>query len=492
MSNELIPVSPEQDAILSNILLTGNIGKLNDVQRWEYTKAICNRLKLDPYTQPFRILKLNGVEVLYATKAACEQLVKIYNVTSKLGVMHVDVELGICRVECTVNYVNNGRATSAMAAVPIVEFNPKGEQVKLKPEALCNALMKCETKAFRRAVLRLVGLGMMDETEAETMGGEHIDIEARDVSAITALDEDLASQGKLTVGQRKECVALSNEISDERDAFESAEDYAEYILNQLNFDITQETITDCLDAINRYHANKAERKEATAAKAGKRVPKGGAKPAPKDVAVEVSATSVPSAEVPAPATEVDELPKSSDEQSDDGEQQSAPITTSTPEVVSDAENCSTSKPVVDRSSVPSLKAIMGKPLPDSNAAVAETDASATTASKIGTSPDVCADATEPEYVASDEALRLYAEFTDHIALNKDLGKPPTWTKEFVEMVKPIANAAGWDAKKAPNALFHEFGIHKDALSKSGFLTWELFADMATYFIQNDPNKYEIR
>jgi hypothetical protein len=39
----------------------------------------------------------------------------------------------------------------------------------LKADALANAVLKATTKAIRRAVLSHVGLGMLDETEVETI-----------------------------------------------------------------------------------------------------------------------------------------------------------------------------------------------------------------------------------------------------------------------------------------------------------------------------------
>ena len=39
----------------------------------------------------------------------------------------------------------------------------------LKGEALCNAYLKCETKAKRRLTLSICGLGMLDETEVDSI-----------------------------------------------------------------------------------------------------------------------------------------------------------------------------------------------------------------------------------------------------------------------------------------------------------------------------------
>jgi hypothetical protein len=49
----------------------------------------------------------------------------------------------------------NGRSETAVATVPAQD--------------LINALMKCETKAKRRATLSILGLGMLDETEIDTI-----------------------------------------------------------------------------------------------------------------------------------------------------------------------------------------------------------------------------------------------------------------------------------------------------------------------------------
>lgn len=54
----------------------------------------------------------------------------------------------------------HGRQDESIGAVPIAA---------LKGEALANAMMKCETKAKRRVTLSICGLGMLDETEVESV-----------------------------------------------------------------------------------------------------------------------------------------------------------------------------------------------------------------------------------------------------------------------------------------------------------------------------------
>jgi hypothetical protein len=54
----------------------------------------------------------------------------------------------------------DGRCTESIGAVSIIN---------LKGEAYANAVMKAETKAKRRATLDLLGLGVLDESEAESI-----------------------------------------------------------------------------------------------------------------------------------------------------------------------------------------------------------------------------------------------------------------------------------------------------------------------------------
>jgi hypothetical protein len=55
---------------------------------------------------------------------------------------------------------SDGRQDSSIGAVSIAS---------LKGDALANAMMKAETKAKRRVTLSISGLGMLDETELETI-----------------------------------------------------------------------------------------------------------------------------------------------------------------------------------------------------------------------------------------------------------------------------------------------------------------------------------
>jgi hypothetical protein len=76
----------------------------------------------------------------------------------------------------------------------------------LKGEAKANAMLKATTKAIRRAVLAHCGLGMMDETEVETIpGAARVDIgdvvEPEEGEEWTSEDVDGAKQALNDFGQ---------------------------------------------------------------------------------------------------------------------------------------------------------------------------------------------------------------------------------------------------------------------------------------------------
>jgi hypothetical protein len=135
----------------------GDCSRLTPAQRTAYYAARCEAAGLDPRAQPFAFMRLNGKEVLYALKAASDQLAAKHGV--KMEIVSQATEDGI-RIVTVRALAKDGRQTDEIGAVPV-----KG----LVGDALCNAMMKAVTKAKRRAVLSICGLGMLDETEAESI-----------------------------------------------------------------------------------------------------------------------------------------------------------------------------------------------------------------------------------------------------------------------------------------------------------------------------------
>ena len=155
-------VTKRDENIVASIVLRGDISGLNENQKVEYYNGLCDSLGLNPLTRPFQYLRLNGKEVLYATKDATEQLRKI-NGVSVTDIDSDNIE-GVYIVKAK-GQDKTGRTDTATGAVPI-----KG----MTGDKLANAIMKAETKAKRRLTLSICGLGILDETELETIPAQAI------------------------------------------------------------------------------------------------------------------------------------------------------------------------------------------------------------------------------------------------------------------------------------------------------------------------------
>jgi hypothetical protein len=141
--------------IIASLVINGDISKLSEQQRVYYYKQICEKLGLDPLSQPFRILRLQGKEILYCDRGGAQQLNKLHRVSHEISAREY---VHNCYVVTARAFTPDGRKTESIGAVPVSN---------LKGENLCNAMMKAETKAKRRATLDLLGLGILDETEVE-------------------------------------------------------------------------------------------------------------------------------------------------------------------------------------------------------------------------------------------------------------------------------------------------------------------------------------
>lgn len=145
--------------VVQEVLLGGDLSKLTADQRIAYYRRVCESVGLNPLTQPFAYLKLSGKEVLYAKKDATEQLRFIHNISIDPKGFTREVIEGVYVVTAPAS-MPNGRTDVSTGAVFIDG---------LKGEARANACMKAETKAKRRVTLSICGLGMLDETEVESI-----------------------------------------------------------------------------------------------------------------------------------------------------------------------------------------------------------------------------------------------------------------------------------------------------------------------------------
>ena len=149
----------KDSAIISSVILSGDLSKLSATDKVAYFNGYCERLGLDPFTQPFQILRLQGKEILYLTRAGAQQLNKLHSVSHEIVSRNIHESASTYEVIARAS-LPDGRHTESIGAVTIAN---------LKGEAYCNALMKAETKAKRRATLDLLGLGLLDETEVASI-----------------------------------------------------------------------------------------------------------------------------------------------------------------------------------------------------------------------------------------------------------------------------------------------------------------------------------
>ena len=142
---------------VSSLVMRGDLSGLGPEDRARYYIAVCEGLGLNPHSQPFTYLRLNGKEILYAGRGCTDQLAAIHRVTRTIvdGPRLMDLG-GTKLIYCVAQASHpNGRVETATATVPFIDP--------------VNVLMKCETKAKRRATLSLLGLAMLDEMELETI-----------------------------------------------------------------------------------------------------------------------------------------------------------------------------------------------------------------------------------------------------------------------------------------------------------------------------------
>jgi hypothetical protein len=143
--------------IIEAVITKGDLAQLTAQERTRYYMEVCRSVGLNPRTRPFEYITLNGRLTLYALRNATDQLRAIHGVSvEELTETERD---GVFIVTAKVRN-RDGRTDVAKGAVSIGN---------LKGDALANALMRAESKAKRRATLSLCGLGVLDESELDTV-----------------------------------------------------------------------------------------------------------------------------------------------------------------------------------------------------------------------------------------------------------------------------------------------------------------------------------
>jgi len=155
----LPPKQQPSGDIMESVVAKGDLAKLTSEERVRYYNEVCKSMGLNPLTQPFSYITLNGRLTLYATRNCTDQLRKVNQVS--LEVVSRDVSDGILTVHVRARMPSHDgiRVDEDLGAVSFPDA--------LKGEARANAELKAVTKAKRRATLSICGLSFLDETEVE-------------------------------------------------------------------------------------------------------------------------------------------------------------------------------------------------------------------------------------------------------------------------------------------------------------------------------------
>jgi hypothetical protein len=159
--SEMVAEPDSSGRVVESIVQRGDISALSPDEMREFYKDTCASLGLNPLTLPLLPLRLNGKLILYATKNATDQLAARHRMSREITFLD-EVSLGgkkYIRATCRAT-LPDGRVEVANGTAP-VGGDPG------------NDMLKAETKAKRRAALSLLGLGLLDESEVESIPSHH-------------------------------------------------------------------------------------------------------------------------------------------------------------------------------------------------------------------------------------------------------------------------------------------------------------------------------
>jgi hypothetical protein len=148
--------APVTGDIMESVLIKGDLAKLTPEERVRYYNEVCKSIGLNPLTQPFAYITLNGKLQLYALRACADQLRKVNGVSLEIVSREIAEDVLTIHVRAK---LPDGRSDEDLGAVAYPQ--------SLRGEARANAELKAVTKAKRRATLSICGLGWLDETEVE-------------------------------------------------------------------------------------------------------------------------------------------------------------------------------------------------------------------------------------------------------------------------------------------------------------------------------------
>jgi hypothetical protein len=158
---------------LERVLIIGDLKDLTPEQRVEYARNMGRSLGFNMLTRPFDYILFREFDggperlELYLNARGAAQLRKIHRISIVPGSLKRVIHEEHCMVSVDVRD-GWGTTDSATGSLTLYKFKNK-EKVPLVGREWDNAIMKCETKAKRRATLSICGLAMLDDSQLDTM-----------------------------------------------------------------------------------------------------------------------------------------------------------------------------------------------------------------------------------------------------------------------------------------------------------------------------------
>jgi hypothetical protein len=157
-----------QEETLAQIL-SGDISSLTTQQRSMFLWRLAKGLDLNPLTKPFDLIVLNNKLTVYANRTAADQLARNHNISVE-PVFEGPLVLGETVREDVYCVKMKLTMPSKAGGEPRIEYAVGLVGIaKMQGETLANQIMKCHTKAKRRGILAMCGLGFLDEIEVASV-----------------------------------------------------------------------------------------------------------------------------------------------------------------------------------------------------------------------------------------------------------------------------------------------------------------------------------
>lgn len=159
---EKAEMTEQQRQALANAIMNNDLSQLSEIERVGYVNQLCDKIGISLLSRPFDFLVTGKKIQLYANKNCCEQLRQKYGISIKIvNKSKDDFGDGVVIYSVTAEGTMGDRTDTSIGSVVI----PRN----MSPEAIANAIMKAETKAKNRVTKSLIGLGMLDESELDTV-----------------------------------------------------------------------------------------------------------------------------------------------------------------------------------------------------------------------------------------------------------------------------------------------------------------------------------